>query len=311
MDDIRVDIWLTEIITPYDRFDHGITRILAHRKTLFQEMYVVKSGSFGKALVLDGKWQSAQHDEFLYHEGLVHPALILHGKPKHVLILGGAEGATIREVLRWKTIERVVMVDIDGEVVKACREFLAEMHQGAFDDIRVEVIIDDASNFVNQTNEKWDVIISDLTDPIDYGPAFPLFTQEHYQTISKILSPQGIFVMQSGSFFEKELYLHARLSNTVSSVFTNVHSAMCYATSYGMPLSYILAANWEIPLMPNPIDSDKIIANQTTGDFKMMDGRTLLGMFQIPLHIRKMIEKETAVYTMGDLPNTIGRGTSG
>jgi spermidine synthase len=309
--DIRADMWVTEVITPWDRFEHGATKVLAYRKTQFQDMYLIESGSFGKALMLDGKWQSAQHDEFLYHEGLVHPALVFHGAPKKVLILGGAEGATIREVLRWKTIERVVMVDIDGEVVDACRELLPEMHQGAFDDPRVELIIQDANQFIAETDEKWDAVISDLTDPIESGPAFALFTQEHYQAVSKILSPRGVLVVQSGPLFWTELYLHARLSHTVNSVFSHAHSAMCYATSYGLPLSYIFAANWEIPLMPDPAESDRILAEQTTGEFKMMDGRTLLGMFQIPLHIRTMIEAETEIYTLNNLPTPVGRGTMG
>ena len=130
---LDADLWLNEVITPYDIYAHGADSILAYRKTKFQEMYIVESGSYGKGLMLDGKWQSSTVDEFIYHEGIVHPPLILHGDPKKVLILGGAEGASIREVLRWKTIERVVMVDIDGEVVEACREHLPEMHQNSFD----------------------------------------------------------------------------------------------------------------------------------------------------------------------------------
>jgi spermidine synthase len=307
--DIRADLWLTEVITPWDMYMHGASKVLAYRKTQFQEMYIVESGSFGKALMLDGKWQSSQHDEFLYHEGLVHPSLTLHGDPKKVLILGGAEGATIREVLRWKGVERIVMVDIDGEVVEACRELLPEMHQGAFDDPRVEILIDDAQKFIDTTTEKWDAVISDLSDPIESGPAFALFTQEHYQQVSNILAPDGMFVLHSGPLFWTELYMHARLANTVKSVFAFAQSAMCYATSYGLPLSYIIAANHEFSFLPDPAQSDRILAEKTTGDLRMMDGRTLLGMMQVPLHIRKMVEAETEVYTLKNPPRPTGRGS--
>ena len=129
--EVRADVWISEYITPWDIYQHGVNRILASKRTNFQEMQIVETGAYGKALVLDGKWQSCTGDEFLYHEPLVHPAMIAHGNPKRVLILGGGEGATAREVLRWKCVERAVMVDIDGEVVAACREHLPEMHQGA------------------------------------------------------------------------------------------------------------------------------------------------------------------------------------
>ncbi|MCG9891599.1 MAG: spermidine synthase [Thermosynechococcaceae cyanobacterium MS004] len=307
--DIRADMWLTEVITPWDMYMHGATKVLAYRKTQFQEMYIIESGSFGKALMLDGKWQSSQHDEFLYHEGLVHPPLTLQGDPKKVLILGGAEGATIREVLRWKGIERVVMVDIDGEVVEACKELLPEMHQGAFDDPRVEVVIDDAQKYIESTTEKWDAVISDLSDPLESGPAFALFTQEHYQQVSEILAPGGMYMLHSGPLFGTELYMHARLANTVKSVFPSAYSAMCYATSYGLPLSYIIAANHEFSAFPDPAQSDRILAEKTTGDLRMMDGRTLLGMLQVPLHIRKLVEAETEIYTLKHPPKPVGRGS--
>ncbi len=306
---LNADMWLSEVISPWDVYMHGAQKVLAYRKTAFQEMYIVESGSFGKALMLDGKWQSAQRDEFLYHEGLVHPPLVLHGDPRKVLILGGAEGATIREVLRWPGVERIVMVDIDGEVVEACKELLPEMHQGAFDDPRVELIIDDAQHFIATTAEKWDAILSDLTDPIESGPAFPLFTQEHYQQVSQILSPRGILVVQAGPLILPELYVHGRLANTVRSVFPFAQSALCYATSYGLPLSFILASNHEFSVFPDPAETDRLLAEKTTGGFKMMDGRTLLGLLQVPLHIRQMVEAETEIYTMSHPPTPTGRGS--
>jgi len=170
---LEADLWLNEVITPYDIYSHGAKAILAYRKTRFQEMYIVESGSYGKGLMLDGKWQSSTLDEFIYHEGIGHPPLILNGYLKKVVIVGGAEGAAIREVLGWKNIERVVMLDIDGEVVEACREYLPEMHQNSFDDPRVELIIDDAQNFLAQTDETFDAVISDLTDPIEEVPPIP------------------------------------------------------------------------------------------------------------------------------------------
>ncbi|MDJ0562000.1 MAG: spermidine synthase, partial [Microcystis sp. M53599_WE4] len=115
--ELKADLWVNEYITPWDIYSHGVSRILAYKKTAFQEMYIVESGAYGKALVLDGKWQSCTGDEFIYHEALVQPAMIAHQEAKTALILGGGEGATTRELLRWKTIEKVMMIDIDGDVV--------------------------------------------------------------------------------------------------------------------------------------------------------------------------------------------------
>lgn len=167
---VKADLWISEYITPWDIYVHGVTRILAYKKTAYQEMYIVETGAYGKGLVLDGKWQSCTGDEFLYHEALVHPAMVAHQAPRTVLVLGGGEGATVREVLRWKTVEQVMMVDIDGEVVEACREHLSEMHQNAFDDSRVELVIGDALQVLDTTPQQWDIIISDLSDPIEEVP---------------------------------------------------------------------------------------------------------------------------------------------
>lgn len=307
--EVGADFWLSEYITPWDLYGHGIKRLLAYQKTQYQEMYVVETGAYGKALILDGKWQSCTGDEFLYHEGLVHPALIFHSTPRNVLVLGGAEGATVREVLRWKSVERVVMVDIDAEVVAACRQHLPEMHQNAFHDPRVNVLIEDALNFLDRTTQTWDVIISDLTDPIDSGPAFRLFTQEHYQQIRRVLSPDGVFALQAGSIAPPEIHIHARLVKTVQSVFSQVRSCLCYAPSYGSPLAFILASERELSTSPDPKAIDCLLAQKTTGGFRMMDGTSLLGMLQLPLHLRKAIAAETEIYTLVTPPQPIGKGS--
>lgn len=306
---LNADFWLSEYITPWDLYAHGITRLLAHCKTPFQEMYVVETGAYGKALILDGKWQSCTGDEFLYHEGLVHPAMIAHGAPRTVLVLGGAEGATVREVLRWKTVERVMMVDIDGEVVVACRDHLPEMHQNAFDDPRLTVEIADALDVVATTTETWDVIISDLTDPIESGPAFALFTQEHYQQLHNILAPNGFLALQAGPTAPAEQHLHTRLMKTVGSVFAQAQSYLCHAMSFGSPLGFILASPQPFSTRPDPNAVDRLLATSTTDDLRLVDGETLLGMLQTPKHLREAIAQETHLYTLKTPPHPIGKGS--
>jgi spermidine synthase len=129
---------------------------------------------------LDEKIQSTESDEYIYHEALVHPSLLAHPNPKRVFIAGGGEGATAREVLRHKSVERVVMVDIDDIVCKTSKEFLPKHHRGAFDNPRYQLIIEDAKVWLQQTEEKFDVMVLDLADPVEDGPAYMLYTKEFY-----------------------------------------------------------------------------------------------------------------------------------
>ncbi len=309
--ELQSDYWVNEYISPWDIYSHGIKRILDYKHTTFQQMSIVESGSYGKALVLDGKWQSCQGDEFIYHEPLVHAAMTLHGSAKKVLILGGGEGATAREVLKWKTVECVLMVDIDGEVVEACKKHLEVMHQGCFDDPRLEVHIGDALDILDTTEEKWDVVISDLSDPIEEGPSFKLFTKEYFEKLPRVLTENGFFVVQSGPVAPPVVQKHARLVKTVNSVFPHVKSYTAYISTYGQPWSFTLGSFQEIENRPDPNAIDELLKENLQGELKMFDGTTMLGIFQLPLHIRKAIEEETEIYTLAKPPKFFGQSQVG
>lgn len=308
--ELRTDFWLSEYIDPWNIYQHGITAVLEARRTPYQQLFIVEAGSFGKALVLDGKWQSSVADEFLYHEALVHPAMIAHGHPENVLILGGGEGATAREVLRWKSVRRVVMVDLDGEVVEACRRHLPEMHQGAFDDPRCSVVIANALDFLRDGRREWDVIISDLSDPIEHGPSYALFTQEYFEMVHGALRPGGRFVVQAGSVSPVEITLHARLARTVGSVFRHVVSYSSHVPSYGAPWGFLLGSDESIDTHPDPQAIDRLLGEATSGGLRFLDGQTLLGLLQTPRHIRQAIEQESRIYTLKEPPRAFGRGVA-
>ncbi len=299
---INADLWLSDYLTPWDLYAHGIIRILTYKQTPYQQMYVVETDSYGKALVLDGKLQSTTGDEFLYHEPLVHPAMIYHGEPQRVLILGGGEGATLREVLRWKTVEQVTMIDIDGEVVDACRKYLPEMNANTFDDPRVELIIGDAFDYLNQIQHPCDVIISDLSEPVESGPSFRLFTQEYYQKLQSLLTPGGVLAVQAGSTSTLRMKFHVRLARTLNQVFSSIHSYSSNVPSFGEAWGFILASENEINSQPNPEEIDQLLTEKTTQDFRMLDGITLLGLLQTPAHLRTSIAQETQTYTLAHPP---------
>ncbi len=309
--EVRADLWISEYITPWDIYQHGVSRVFCHKRTRFQDMYIVETGAYGKALVLDGKWQSSTGDEFIYHEALVHPPMLCHGSPRSVLILGGGEGATAREALRWKSIERVVMVDIDGEVVDACKEHLPEMHQGAFDDPRVEVLIRDALEVLDRPSDRFDIIISDLSDPIEEGPSFRLFTREYFEKVLGALADDGYLVVQAGPVSPAELALHARLATTIAAVFEHARSYTAHVPTYASPWGFTLASRRPIDARPEPEAIDRLLAERTTGGLRMLDGAAYLGMLQLPAHLRRAIDEETRVYTLSEPPKFFGKGVAG
>lgn len=297
--------FVDEPVTPADIYRHAVSRVLIDEHTAFQHMRIVESPDYGLALVLDDRWQISAVDEAHYHEPLVHPACIVHGGPKRVLILGGGDGVALREVLRWRTVQRAVLVDIDGEVVQACRTHLGPIHQGAFDDARAEVVIEDAFEYLARVEHGFDVIISDLSDPIEAGPSAWLFTREAFERMAAALAPGGVLVLQAGAVSHPEAALHARVVSTLRAVLPHVTTCYSMVPTWACPMGYALARR-EAPI-PNwftPAEVDRLIEQQTTGRMRMLDGRVMCSLFQSPLWLRELVAAERRVFTLADLPRT-------
>lgn len=305
---LSADFWISEAFSPYDVWQHGVTRVLTHRRTRFQELYVVELGSYGKALILDGKVQTTVGDEFLYHEPLAHAPCVLHGQPSRVLIAGGADGGVLREVLKWNTVELAVVADIDGEAIDLCRELLPEIHQGAFDDPRARVVVGDAWELLESTPGEWDVVIADLTDPLEDGPAFKLFTREFFEVCQKALDQGGVFVNQAGSTAPPLASLLGRVVNTIGSVFEHTYLMTAPVPTYGSVWGLALASDRALMNRPDPNAIDRRLARHVEGELRMFDGETLLGLLQVPLHLRKMLAEEETIYTLDAPPRAFGHG---
>ncbi len=281
--------WLIEWSTPSSAHMHAIKRIIYHGRSKFQDIMIVEYEELGKALVLDGKTQSAIVDEFVYHEALVHPAMILHGSPRKVLVLGGGEGATIREVLRFKTVEKVVMVDIDDEVIRVSKESLEEWHKGSFDDPRLELVIGDGYKYVMESNDKYDVIIADLADPIEAGPAYKLYTREFYARVKQLLAEGGVFVTQATSPTQTT-FTHAVILNTLKSVFKYARPYHVYIKSFDGIWGFVIASDSKNPEGLTPDKVAQAISSLVKGDNRFYDEYSHVHMFTIPKHIRAEIE---------------------
>jgi spermidine synthase len=290
--------WFFETTTPVEGHMHAIVRTLVQARTRFQLVEILETASYGKALVLDGRIQSSQADEFIYHEALVHPGLLaVDGPPRAALVIGGGEGATLREILKYPSIERAVMVDIDEEVVRLCRRHLPEMHRGAFDDRRVEVRHEDARAYLEETGERFDLITSDLVEPLEEGPACLLYSREFYRIVHDRLTPGGVFTMQAGMTKVGETGFFTAIHRTLREVFPVVAGYQTFVSCFGTPWGFLLASRKVDPRSQDAAAVDRLIAERVKGALEYWDGETHRHAFALPRHLRKAIAAETRVVT--------------
>ena len=187
--------------TLYDNYAQvfDVDEIYYESKTEHQHLIIFHNAKFGRVMVLDGIIQTTERDEFIYHEMLAHVPIFGHGAVQRVLIIGGGDGGILREVLRHTDITHVTMVEIDETVVALSKKYLPNHAQGAFDDPRFRLVISDGAKFVKETNEKFDLVITDSTDPI--GPGETLFSATYYRDCKNRLNPGGILLTQNGVIF--------------------------------------------------------------------------------------------------------------
>ena len=192
------DEWFVETLYPEFHQALRIDEILFRGRTTFQEALIFRNERFGRVLTLDGVVQTTENDEFCYHEMIAHVPIIAHGAVQRVLIIGGGDGGVLREALKHPGVT-ATMIELDETVVNICREHMPSLSAGAFDNPRADVRFMDGIKFVAETDEKFDVIIVDSTDPI--GPGAVLFTQEFYADCARCLTGKGVLITQSGVTF--------------------------------------------------------------------------------------------------------------
>ena len=191
-----MELWFTEKHTPNVRFSIKVDRQLYSGKSEFQRIDIFDSREFGRFLTLDGYMMLTEKDEFIYHEMISHVPMAVHPKAKNILVIGGGDGGTVREVLRYPTVEKIDLVEIDELVVEVCKKFLPQT-AGALCDPRVNFYFEDGLKFIRHCKNEYDVIIVDSTDP--FGPGEGLFTKEFYGNCYKALKDDGIMVNQHES----------------------------------------------------------------------------------------------------------------
>jgi spermidine synthase len=268
---------------------YRIAQTIATANSQYQEILIVDTPDYGRALFLDGNPQSAAIDEHIYHETLVHPALAAHSHPQKVFIAGGGEGAVLREVLKHNTIEQVVMVDIDTVMVDMAKKYLTAWHAGAFEDKRVKLVHDDARAYLENTREKFDCIILDATDPLEESPAALLFTTEFFKLAKARLAVGGTFAMQAESTTIGLHDAHVSVVKTLRRCFKTVLSYQMTISFFGLEWGFVVASDTDIEQRFAPQTLTHTLRERDC-KLQFYDVESHLHMFAQPKYLRDALE---------------------
>lgn len=276
-----------------------LDRVHVWKQTPHQDLLIADTTTYGRSLFLDELIQSTEADEALYHEPFVHPALVIHGAPREVLVGGAGEGATLREVLRHPEIERVLAIDLDPEVVEACREHLPSWSDGAFDDPRVELRYETIQHtLANAADASFDAVLLDITDPVEDGPAVELFTTRFFAEVARVMRDDAMLVLQSGELDPYDMAMAKTVRSTLLEVFPWVRFMHLHVPSFHGIWSCALASKHERDI--DPPDLDARIARLDRSKLKVYTATAHRGLLELPPYLQREIEKPGRVITGAD-----------
>ena len=270
-------------ITTNTVMEHTVTEYYFSQKTEYQQVDVFETAEFGTVLALGGVVNVTERDELGYHEMIAHVPLMSHPDPKRVLIIGGGDGGTMREVCKHESVEEAVQVEIDEVVVDACRKWLPETAKG-YDSPKANLIIGDGLDYVkNAPDGSFDVILVDSTDPVDAGVV--LFTEEFYRSCHRVLRDDGILVPQSDSLiFRLENVEH--VTRTLSGIFDDVHVYTTHVPTYpGGLWSFTFASKGPDPRAA--LDQERLRALEP--QLRYYSGEMHQAAFALPAGVRDQI----------------------
>lgn len=287
--------WYVERFSPTEAHHHAIEETYFAGRTPFQDVAVLRTETFGKMLVLDGDTQSSQRDERIYHETLVHPALAAVDDRAQVLILGGGEGATLREALRRPDVRRVTMIDIDGDVVELCKRHLPEWSDGAFESDRARVIIGDALAFLRDDRETYGVIVSDLTEPLPDSPSNPLFCDAVFRDVKARLAPGGVYVLQASTAGFHNMALHAKMARTLRGYYRHVASFYTHVPAFDNDWAFLACSDaLDLATLPQERIDDYVAG--LAGENYFYDAETHRRLFALPRYLRAELARNGDVF---------------
>lgn len=273
-----MNLWVTEQEADHIRTGWAVTEVLFSGRSEFQTVDVVETKAYGTMLLLDGLVMITDADEFIYHEMISHIPLCLHPNPKRVLVIGGGDGGTVREILKHKSVEEVILCEIDDMVIEQSKRFfpqVADCLKPGFDP-RVKVRVGDGVAFVKELKNEMDVILVDSTDPI--GPGEGLFSREFYRNVAGALKHGGLMAAQSESpWFTKEAL--GRIHRNISGGFKHRKSFVAPIPTYPRgSWSWTIAA--QDPIDPTKFNTERFSRVENTLQYLTRDLMT--GAFALP-----------------------------
>lgn len=268
---------------------YKVTDVLYSKQSAFQKVDIVQTESYGRMLLLDGLVMTNEKDEFIYHELISHVPMLAHPNPRQVLVIGGGDGGTVREVLKHPSLERVVLCEIDGDVINSCREFLPTI-AGKLGDPKVEIVVGDGAAYIANHKNAFDVIIIDSTDP-DIGPGEKLFTDEFYNNALEALTGQGIMVAQSESPMHDDKEV-SRIYQLLPRHFPIVRTFFAAIPSYpGGQWTWAYCAKNIEPLA----QINEPVAKALEADCKYYNREVHRAVFALPNYVRRLTRQEAVV----------------
>ncbi|HEY1997693.1 polyamine aminopropyltransferase [Paraburkholderia sp.] len=274
--------------TPYALYGFPNARRLASVASPYQHIEVWDTPQLGRLFTLDGRPMTSVGDEFIYHECMVHPAALAHPAPRAALVLGGGDGGAARQLLKHPEIGRIVVAELDAEVVRLTREFLPQVHGGAFDDPRVELVIGDAVEFVAATRELFDLVIFDLTPPD--SPAASLYTSAFYAQLKRVMSPCAALSLHLGA-----PYFHgaraAALLDDLRSAFAVVRTMGAFVPLYGSLWTMATASDTLDPAALMPAEITGRLAARQIDDLMWYDAIAHGGLFSASRAVRDKLSQ--------------------
>lgn len=267
---------------------------IVSQKSKYQDLEIILTEEFGKVLLLDGITQVGEKDHFQYHELITHPNLLTIKEPKDVLVVGGGDGGVNREVLKHPSIKKLDHVELDGDVILFSKQHLASISDGAFEDERVNVVIEDGRSFLENNNHLYDSIIMDLTDP--FGPALKLYTQDFFNIVKKSLKENGKFSMHVESPTSQP-QLFSQIINTLRSVFSQVNIFYNYIKMYGCLWAVAVCSlerNNDIFLGNN---IDQILEDKGIANLNLINQKTFQSMQSSFPYIENLLKENNVILT--------------
>ena len=286
-ENIVMELWYTEQHTKDVRFSIKVDKELYSEQTEFQRIDILESNEFGRFFTLDGLMMVTEKDEFIYHEMIVHVPMAVNMKIKKVLVIGAGDGGTIRELTKYKSIEKIDMVEIDKRVVEVCKEYLPQT-ACKLDDDRVNIYYQDGLKFVRGKENEYDLIIVDSTDP--FGPGEGLFTKEFYGNCYKALTEEGILVNQHESPY------YAEYAKSMKDAHEKIQGIFKVHKVYQAHIPTYPSGHWLFGFASKKYDPIKDLKADAWNELRLetnyYNTELHVGCFALPTYVKKQLEVE-------------------